>query len=188
MAFISIFFIFIISDHGSIFCGVAGWKNSDGYIQCQARDWICGEWFKHNHTKKRNKPINANTHGFPTGQLWHIYFFRLKWPTLEKHPLVPALEVVVEPKLNTELANKNFRSIPSSHQKPEQELNSTNSKSHVNQAECAKSTTRHRHRVSNWHQEEHWCSLDWHWGAGGRVAAFLCGLAVLECNLFCVTS
>ena len=79
-------------------------------------------------------------------------------------------------------------SIPSSHQKPEQELNSTNSKSHVNQAECAKSRTRHRHRVSNWHQEEHWCSLDWHWGGGGRVAAFLCGLAVLECNLFRVTS
>ena len=153
MAFISIFFIFIISDHGSIFCGFAGWKNSDGYIQCQARDWICGEWLKHNHTntkRETNQSMQTLT-GFLLDNCDTYIFFRLKWPTLEKHPLVPALEVVVEPKLNTELANKNFRSIPSSHQKPEQELNSTNSKSHVNQAECAKSTTRHRHRVSNWH-------------------------------------
>ena len=197
---------FIISDYWSILCGVYIYIFYIYNFRSRVNIlWLCRmEEFRRLHTasgqrldmwsvietqshkhKKRNKPINANTHGFPTGQLWHIYFFRLKWPTLEKHPLVLALEVVAEPKLNTELKNKNF---PFRDQKPEQELNSTNSKSHVNQAECAKSRTRHRHRVSNWHQEEHWCSLDWHWGGGGRVAAFLCGLAVLECNLFCVTS
>ena len=112
MAFISILFIFIISDHGSIFCGFAGWKNSDGYIQCQARDWICGEWLKHNHTntkRETNQSMQTLT-GFLLDNCDTYIFFRLKWPTLEKHPLVPALEVVVEPKLNTELANKNFRS------------------------------------------------------------------------------
>ena len=113
MAFISIFFIFIISDHGSIFCGFAGWKNSDGYIQCQARDWICGEWLKHNHTntkRETNQSMQTLT-GFLLDNCDTYIFFRLKWPTLEKHPLVPALEVVVEPKLNTELANKNFHPV-----------------------------------------------------------------------------
>ena len=122
---------FIISDYWSILCGVYIYIFYIYNFRSRVNIlWLCRmEEFRRLHTvsgqrldmwsvietqlhKKRNKPINANTHGFPTGQLWHIYFFRLKWPTLEKHPLVPALEVVVEPKLNTELANKNFRFKP----------------------------------------------------------------------------
>ena len=35
-------------------------------------------------------------------------FFRLRWPTLAKHPLVQELEEVEEPKLNTELENSSW--------------------------------------------------------------------------------
>ena len=119
---------FIISDYWSILCGVYiyifyiyNFRSRVNILwRCRMEEfrrlrtasgqrldmWSVIETQSH---KKRNKPINANTHRFFIQQLWHIYFFRPKWPTLEKHPLVPALEVVVEPKLNTELANKNFR-------------------------------------------------------------------------------
>ena len=80
-----------------------------GHTNLHMDIYVVSGWNTITKTQKRKKPINANTHRFFIQQLWHIYFFRLRWPTLEKHPLVPALEAVVEPKLNTELANKNFR-------------------------------------------------------------------------------
>ena len=154
---------------------------------------MCGQWLKHivhidNHTntkRETNQSMqtltgflldNCDTYIFSgwSDLHWRSILWSRRWRWWWSPSWIRSWQI------------KTSDAIPSSHQKPEQELNSTNSKSHVNQAECAKSRT--RHRVSNWHQEEHWCSLDWHWGGGGRVAAFLCGLAVLECNLFCVTS
>ena len=38
-----IYYIIVMPGDRPVLCVITRWQSSDSYIQCQARDWICGE-------------------------------------------------------------------------------------------------------------------------------------------------